>query len=493
MSPPSLPAMSNPAGEQSPFVTFGAWLARTLVFVSSGAVLVLEILAGRLMAPFVGVSLETFTGIIGVILAGIATGTAIGGRLADRYDAARLLGPAFVIGGVLSWWSLWVVLNLGSLVGSGPPAIVVLATLGFVAPAAALSAVSPIVAKLVLRSLDETGTVIGSLSAWGTGGALFGVFVTGFVLVAAWPTKPIVLGLGGVLVVLGAGISFQVSRMSPSSALVVVVLASLGAGISSQSPCEFESAYFCGRVVVDEEDPSLRWLVLDDLVHAAVDVDDPTVLPIRYVRLLAAVIDAQPTGALDVAHVGGGGFTLPAYIAATRPGSTNTVFEIDDVLFDVARDELGLEPDDGFEVIVGDARLDLADLEDATLDMIIGDAFAGPAVPWHLTTSEFLAEVKRVLRPDGVYAMNLIDGSANDFAEWQARTIAQHFDYLAVIVPVDWDGGIANQILLGSNTAILLGDLAGDGVRVADLAAFVGDGRYLTDDFAPVDRLMTAP
>ena len=96
-------------------------------------------------------------------------------------------------------------------------------------------------------------------------------------------------------------------------------------------------------------------------------------------------------------------------------------------------------------------------------------------------------------RPDGVCTINLIDGSANEFAEWQARTIAQHFDYLAVIVPADWDGGVANQILLGSNTAILLGDLAGDGVRVADLAAFVGDGRYLTDDFAPVDRLMTAP
>ncbi|MDG1366706.1 MAG: hypothetical protein P8I99_09075 [Acidimicrobiales bacterium] len=96
-------------------------------------------------------------------------------------------------------------------------------------------------------------------------------------------------------------------------------------------------------------------------------------------------------------------------------------------------------------------------------------------------------------RPDGVCAINLIDGSANEFAEWQARTIAQHFDYLAVIVPADRGGGFANQILIGSNTAILLGDLAGDGVRVADLAAFVGDGRYLTDDFAPVDRLMTAP
>ncbi len=77
--------------------------AQVLVFVTSGAVLVLEILAGRLMAPYVGVSLETFTGIIGTVLAGIALGAAVGGRLADRYDPQRLIGPALMLGGVASW------------------------------------------------------------------------------------------------------------------------------------------------------------------------------------------------------------------------------------------------------------------------------------------------------------------------------------------------------------------------------------------------------
>ena len=74
--------------------------AQVLVFATSAAVLVLEILAGRLMAPFVGVSLETFTGIIGTILAGIAIGAAVGGSLADRYDPNKLIGPAMMIGGM---------------------------------------------------------------------------------------------------------------------------------------------------------------------------------------------------------------------------------------------------------------------------------------------------------------------------------------------------------------------------------------------------------
>ncbi len=137
------------------------------------------------MAPYVGVSLETFTGIIGTILAGIALGSAVGGRLADRYDPQTLIGPALVAGGVLSWFSIPVVSFLGPGVGSQIPGIVILALFGFFAPAMALTAISPMVAKLRLKSLEETGEVVGGLSAAGTVGALVGTFVTGFVLVSA--------------------------------------------------------------------------------------------------------------------------------------------------------------------------------------------------------------------------------------------------------------------------------------------------------------------
>ena len=467
-------------------------LARVLVFSSSAAVLVLEILAGRLMAPYVGVSLETFTGIIGVVLAGIALGTALGGRLADRFDPARLLGPAYVIGGALSWWSLWVVFTIGPDIGSGPTAIVGLSFLGFFAPAAVLSAVSPLVTKLRLQHLDETGTVVGSLSAWGTAGALFGVFVTGFVLVAAWPTKPIVLTVGALLVVAGAGLTGWATRRPPSVAAALVVLVSFGVGVSGSSPCEFESAYFCGRVIADPDDPDVRRLVLDDLVHAAIDLDDPDDLQIRYVRLLAAAIDARPYGALDVAHVGGGGFTLPGYVARSRPGSTNTVFEIDDVLLDVARDELGYVPDANTEVVIGDARLHLTDLDDASHDVVVGDAFGGTSVPWHLTTAEFLDEVGRVLRPDGVYFLNLIDGGPNDFAQWQARTLIDRFEHVGLIAPPGGGSAVANQVFLASNAPISRFAIGADGVWVDDLDAFAAEGRVLTDDYAPVDQLLTS-
>ena len=214
----------------------------------------LEILAGRLMAPYVGVSLETFTAIIGTILAGIALGSAAGGRLADRYNPRLLIGPALTIGGALAWWSLAMVGWFGPLLGGDSSAIIILAALAFFAPAAVLSAVTPMTVKLQLSSLEQTGRVVGELSAAGTAGALFGTFVTGFVLIAAMPTRPIVIALGAALVIAGLVWIFGFTKKAPSAALVLALVVSAGVGITAGTPCEFESAYFCGKVVTDPND-----------------------------------------------------------------------------------------------------------------------------------------------------------------------------------------------------------------------------------------------
>lgn len=465
--------------------------ARLLVFSTSASVLVLEILAGRLMAPYVGVSLETFTAIIGVILAGIALGSAAGGRLADRYEPTTLIGPALAIGGALAWWSLWLVAALGPQLGNEPPAIVILAALAFFAPAAVLSSISPMAAKLQLSSLDETGTIVGDLSAWGTAGALVGTFVTGFILVAAIPTRPIVVGLGALLVIAGLVFTMLVTRKAPSAAIIVGLIASLGIGATASSPCEFESAYFCGSIEIDPDEPSVRYLRLDTLRHAAIDLDDPTNLKFRYIRLIASVIDSTTEGPIDALHVGGGGFTVPTYVEFTRPGSYNHVLEIDDVLLDIARDEFGFETGPNMKVTIGDGRLALADLEDDSFDVIVGDAFGGQSVPWHLTTTEFMAELDRVLRPDGIYVMNLIDGDQNRFAEWEAATLRANFDFVQAIVDPDGVDRIArNEILVASDRPIPpLNIAAEDGLLVPNIDDFIDDGKVLRDDFAPVEQL----
>jgi spermidine synthase len=483
-------------------------LAGILVFLTSAAVLVLEILAGRLLAPYVGTGLETYTGIIGTVLAGIALGTWAGGRLADAVDPRRLIGPLVAGGGALALMTVPTVRFFGgATTRPGADTIVFLTCMGFFAPAVVLSAVSPTVVKLQLRDLDRAGTVVGRLSALGTAGGLFGTFVTGFVLVAAFPVPAIVVGVGLVLVAAGVALWVWLARPAVATVAPVVAVGLFGGGLSVAltDPCEVVSRYSCARVEVDATTDGGRLLRIDSLRHSYVDLDDPTHLEFWYARAVAGAVDAV-AGAdrpLEALHVGGGGFTIPRWIEATHPGSRSLVLELDPAVVQLARDELGLRTGADLQVRTGDARLGLGDLADASYDVVVGDAFGGLAVPWHLTTREFAAELERVLRPDGVYAVNVIDHPPLSLARAEAATLREVFGHVAVIAP---PGGLAgleggNLVLVASSApldaAVLQRAARAEGAAGAEVAAgadadrFIGGADVLTDDMAPVDQLLT--
>ncbi len=462
------------------------------MFGTSAAVLVLEILAGRLVAPYVGTSLETFTGIIGTILAGIAAGSAIGGQLADQRDPRTLIGPSLVAGGALTMLSLPIIRFTGPLFGSGPIAIVMLTTLAFLLPAAVLSAIGPMVAKLRLASLDDTGAVVGGLSAAGTVGALAGTFGTGFILISALPTKPIVLGVGVLLVLAGVVASWQLAKAKPTGPGSFLVVAAMALALPAGPPCQHETAYFCVNILVNDQTPAGRDLILDQLRHAFIDLDDPTKLDVRYIRLFVDVAEAMDSPPQDVLHIGGGGFSFPRYLHHIDPASRHMVIEIDEQLVQINRDELGLRTDDRMEVMIGDARLALAKLDDDRFDLVVGDAFSGQSVPWHLTTTEFIAEVDRVMTPDGIYVMNVIDGDDSRFARAELATLMQTFEHVAIVLPTEVVSGRPfNQLLVASHRPIpeLVVDPVDGMLRPGDIATYVDSQDPLRDDFAPVDQL----
>lgn len=472
-----------------------SWRGTALVFGTSAAVLMLEILAGRLMAPYVGVSLETFTGIIGTMLAGIAAGAALGGSVADRRDPRPLIGPALIIGGALCWASLGILRLVGPSTGTGPVGIVLLTAVAFLAPVTLLSAVAPMIAKLRLDSLARTGSVVGGLSAAGTVGAIAGTFFAGFVLVTAVPSRPAVIVIGGVLVAIGSVVSWRLGTAASVGAMAVgLVVAAVGA-LVLPPPCERETAYFCLNVQPDPARPTGRSLLLDRVRHAYVDLADPTHLELRYVRLIAAVADSTTAGPVEALHLGGGGFTYPAYLDATRAGSRQVVLEIDPELEEVARNQLGYRPGDATEIRIGDARLALDELASDRFDLVVGDAFASTSVPWHLTTVEVMDELRRLMTHDGVYVMNVLDGGDSDFARAQIATLQDRFAHVAAILPA---GGVppdraVNQVLVASDAPLpeLVFDAAdGTVVRGAELDEYVDGARVLTDDHAPVDQLL---
>jgi spermidine synthase len=477
-------------------------LAGALVFSTSASVLVLEILAGRLLAPYVGVTLETFTAVIGTALAGIALGTWAGGQLADRHEPARLIGPELVVGGVLALLAVPVVRLVGPGAPPGDPvAMVVLAALSIFLPAAVLSAVSPTVVKASLADLAETGRVVGRLSGLGTAGAIFGTFVTGFVLVAALPTPAIVVVVGTAAIVAGVVLWFALRGVArwAMAPLAAVALLAAGGSLTLDSPCDRESAYYCAAVVTDPERSSGRYLRLDRLDHSYVDLNDPTHLEFSYTRMLAAAIDAQTRGPLAAVHVGGGGFSMPRWLAATRPGSSSDVVEIDPTLVELAEDELGLVTGPDLRVRIGDGRTELQDFPAGQTDVVVGDAFGSLSVPWHLTTGEYIAEVHRLLRPGGWYLLNVIDYPPLRFTRAEVATLRERFTAVAVVtLPERLDEG-GNFVLVAGDgpidVAAISAEAAELGLAVAvlegrELDAFVGDARPLSDDFAPVDQML---
>lgn len=480
-------------------------LAAATVFAASGAVLMLEILAVRLLAPYVGLTLETTTSIIGAALAGIAVGAALGGRLADRRDPRRLLAFMLVLGGLLALVTVPVVRALGpGASGKGDAAALGITLLALVPSAAVLSAVSPTVARLQLRDLRSSGTIVGRLSAWATAGALVGTFGTGFVLVPLMPVSQAVFAIGIVLVLIGCllGIHLRVLRGGHAAAAAVgaIVLGSLTLGLSS--PCDAESSYHCARIEVDSGNPDGRYLYLDDLAHSYVDVSDPTHLQFPYVQWIAQAIDATAPsrGApRDAVFVGGGGFTLPRWLTATRPGSAAHVLEVDEQLIDLARNRLALETTDSLRVTAGDARMTLEDEADGSADVVVGDAFGSLAVPWHLTTREWAEEIRRVLRPNGVYALNVIDARPLRLLRAEAATLLDVFEDVRLVTYVGDDGRPSggNGVLLASDRKLPPIDVFAP--TTADASAFgldavrrfADDAEILRDDHAPVDQLLT--
>ena len=322
----------------------GGPAAAALVFGSSAAVLVVELVALRLLAPYLGLTLETNTVVIGVALTAIAAGSWWGGRLADLVPARRLIGPLLLVSGVTVAATPFLVrLAAESADGS---MLLLAAGLTLFVPGALLSAVTPAVTKLRLSSLAETGTVVGRLSGIGTAGAVVGTVVTGFVLVSRVPVTGIMVGLGLALVVAAIAVEarLRLVRGAAGASLVLVALGGLG-GAVGPGGCDAETTYHCVVVEQDPERESGRVLVLDGLRHSYVDLDDATHLEFAYVQAIASAVDTALPGQepLDAYHLGAGALTVPRYLDAVRPGSSSLVSEIDAGVVDAAVSRVGVE------------------------------------------------------------------------------------------------------------------------------------------------------
>jgi SAM-dependent methyltransferase len=257
------------------------------------------------------------------------------------------------------------------------------------------------------------------------------------------------------------------------------------------------------ELVADADRPLAWTLLVDGTAQSHVDLADPTHLEFEYLRRIAHLVDAldpPPPAPLTVLHLGGGAWTLPRYVAATRPHSAQQVVELDAALVELVRTRL---PADGLEldVRVADARAGLAAVPAGGYDAVVLDVFAGARIPAHLTSVEFVRLVARALRPGGVYVANLADGAggggpaggALTFARGQVATAAAVFGGTAVVAAPDvlHARRFGNLVLVAGSDPEPLGDVlahvarrvAADPfpARVEPGAAFAGAAGVVTD------------
>ncbi len=191
----------------------GLLIANATVFVSSFCIMVLELVAGRVITPYVGTSLYTWTSIIGIVLAGIAVGNYFGGRLADRFAtsrtrAKRVLAILFILAGVIAagigfYNSFFGTMPFLKNLDEPRLRIALHVTLVFFLPCFVIGHISPVVAKSALDLGLLVGRTMGSVYAWGVVGSIIGTFMTGFFFVAVMKTSTIILSVAALLVAMG--------------------------------------------------------------------------------------------------------------------------------------------------------------------------------------------------------------------------------------------------------------------------------------------------
>lgn len=484
-------------------------LAIAIVFLSNFCILVLELVAGRMMAPIVGVSLYTWTSIIGVILAGISLGNYLGGKIADRWASRGVLALLFVLSAAGSASILATIDAIGPLRELNLPiflGVLLIFTAVFLLPSAILGTISPVVVKLTLADLSRTGDVVGKIYAAGAVGSIAGTFATGFFLISAFGTRLIVWGVAGGLLLIGALVGWPGRgwrRLAPLLLFLIFVALS---GLAWQqgwlySRCLRETNYFCIKVRPDDEEPNVRVLTLDRLVHSYVDLDDPTDLRYGYEQVYARVLRTVFPGAetLSALFIGGGGYTFPRYMEVVYPGSRLDVVEIDPGVTGIAFAELGLPPETTITSRNEDARSYISRLpRDQRYDLILGDAFNDFSVPYHLTTLEFAQLVREHLTAEGLYMVNIIDGRQGDFLRAYVGTLGRVFPHVYV-APVGAElGAVSRQtlVIVAAQTPLELPTAPNpsDGrfLPEDELAAYLAAGTAitLTDDFVPVDNLL---
>lgn len=484
----------KPAPSPTPFLL-------TSLLLTGACCLVLEIVGTRLISPFYGSSIYTWSALITTTMVALAAGYAWGGRLGERDPHltifARLLQAASITVAVIPFLREPVLrataplgVKLGAVAAAAVlvgPALLLLGTLG------------PIATRLTATGASDAGRRAGDAWAVSTLGSVLGAALAGFVLIPLWPCSRILWGSAAVLAALGAWGSWLSARRLPLGQLATCAACltlAARAAVTPQAAVMHRTESLYGRIEV-LDGGAKRYLLVNGTAQSAMETATG-LSESEYDRAIEWTLALRPK-ARRVLALGLGAGLLPT--ALERDGLTVDAVEIDPEMVRTARDYFGYAPKGHVEV--ADAR---AALETGTdrWDLMVLDAFGAESPPSHLFTAEAFARMRDSMVPDGVLAVNLVtalDGRAGDAWRATAKTLARVFPNVRTFVAAPATDGLANVLFFASTgpleapaaaapadaRAAVAGMLAGELVLSGPEFDAVP---VMTDDHAPLDSLL---
>ncbi|TSC58860.1 MAG: spermine synthase [Candidatus Peregrinibacteria bacterium Greene0416_19] len=518
-----------------------------LVFVCGMAVMIVELVAIRLFAPYAGTSIEVWTAVIGVMMAGLAGGYALGGVLGDRLKSEAFLRSVVRAAAL---WLLLMVLTHRSLLEwlsltDMPGFIAVTGSMLLVAvPSVLLGMVYPYVVRLQMQRVDHAGRITGRLSALSTAGSILGTFLTGFVLVPLLPTGAILVVTAVVLVLL-AGVWNGWKHLLLTCALITIGLMVWRGQAFMRSLAgerdgiieEVETRYASIRVRRGPAVAGLERAVIlevDQGWHAAIFPEEPDTHVFPYTRFYR-LLDAFRPDVGRALLLGGGGYTVARDFIRRHPRGRIDVVEIDPAVTALARKYFGLTDDPRMDITHEDARTFLNRRDDDVqsrgdrvngtwphaaftgyvalresrlqerFHVVFGDVFRSRrSIPFHMATVETARLIHEVLDDRGMYLLNIISaetGGHSSFLRAELKTLRGVFPHVALYrVPRRTDDGdssvFRNYMIVASKVPLI--PVAGLGGELADMlstqVSLPDDPSVpvpiLRDDYAPVEALL---
>lgn len=468
-----------------------------VAFVTGFCLLTYELVASRLLAPYIGSSIYVWTSVIGVIILALSFGYVFGGWLADRRvkaaDVSLLLLASSACAAVTLLSYSAVLETITSLL-SDPRLQGLFASFILFAPTSfVLGSVSPYLARLSIRSIKTTGRVVAALEGTNAIGGIIGTLMTGFVLLGYFGSNQILI----VLIVILIAMSWVVDSRHLALERIIITLGIIGLVVFANS------LRLSGDIIANIDTPSSNYIVKE--VSYPPGAERPTRILVTgpgawqsgaltsgasdlvfwYTQKIADIIDQAPKKK-DILILGGGAFSMPRYFAEKYPRSSITVVEIDPELPKIASEYFFYDNPPNVEIINDDARTFL-EKNEKKFDVVVVDAFSDTSVPFSMTSLEYAQTLDKATRSESVVAVNLIASSTGACQELLAGINNSYSSVFSHRAHFNRSGNASDlrQNIIAAYSKKPLGWLN----QSAAIPIHETKKTVFTDNFSPTDRL----